>query len=480
MMVPDNTLDKLHIDLVELIPVKSNPLYRRQKNVTTTPGAIDEMGNILEHAGPRALTPEMLAASASDLITYSANPIEQVEIPYGFESTRLFFTIHVSNDINGSIHRTIIQGYTDRYEVTYNNTLDPDTKFFVNSVVNIVDTRDPMSGAISSNITSAFNVMTDPMTGMTNSQYDFELMSAVHKPMRPEDIQLGLMAKTGSEDNYNIINPEQIDTRATASKLKNNNPLNIVAETLSEQAHALNTMEFVGSDMDLHMTALRTTKEANVDTIPFFRKISRYLYDTRVGQFDFSSLCSVFPMADQNTRLLQSGNPNMPVMDIKGDDLGVVDTDAALANLFLDGCLAYMKQYKLDAVHFTVTNMSQDGSIIQMPLNAPASYLPNVNTIKLYDIFITNVIKFVFPLMSRNIIPIEVSAEINSIIANITIRRDGAQLKMYSIPLMAYSLAAPSIGTEGEYNNMVNAVGNLANLIINVGDNNNEPNRILY
>jgi len=72
--------------------------------------------------------------------------------------------------------------------------------------VNITDTFDPVTGIGNSVISSAFNVMTDPMTGMTDYAYDMQLMNAVHKPMRPEDIQMGLMFQSGV---YMIIHQQE-------------------------------------------------------------------------------------------------------------------------------------------------------------------------------------------------------------------------------------------------------------------------------
>ncbi len=76
-----------------------------------------------------------LTSISSDILAIG-NPTQNATIANGWDTTRMVFTIKVSMYYNtgGQPDIYILQGYTDYFETSMNNQIDPDIRFYINSI----------------------------------------------------------------------------------------------------------------------------------------------------------------------------------------------------------------------------------------------------------------------------------------------------------------------------------------------------------
>lgn len=87
------------------------------------------------------ITAGVFTGLANQIVAPSAVSITNAPIASGWTGNRFRFVIELSEDTGMQAgRRYILQGYTDRAELSFNNTLDPETLFFVNSYVVVTRT----------------------------------------------------------------------------------------------------------------------------------------------------------------------------------------------------------------------------------------------------------------------------------------------------------------------------------------------------
>jgi len=472
----DDITRNAKIVYMELMALKSNPMYRRQQVVRATGGTINGMEEDYAKYGKAAFSNEMMTKVAPDLVRYSAAPAEEIMIPYGWATERLSFEIIVETGDAHGVYRSIVKGFTDKFEMSYANRLDPQTNFFVDSVINTSRSINPATGAMSQErITSAYSVMTDPLTGMDNLMMDMERMQ--HVAIRPEDVIMGIAAHNANLTEglaHSVLHG--ISSNATPAKVKDLNPMNNVGEVLSSLSTQMNDTDFQADPTNSVMEALSHSVEYRVDDQPFFKRLSQVMHTARVGQFSLSELYQAFGDISHLTTMIQRSDG---VFSMDGDSSGTISTEAALANMFMDASLSYLRKYGIVDIGFTVSNLTMDGSTSIMMISAPGTNVEALNISALATRALDEIAAFAFPLITSNKYAVSITLNVSKTDAIVSIEFEGRQMEQFSFPLLAYSLSAPIIGTQHESDELVKTVSGLSDLLIQQGGQNAQHQHII-
>ena len=473
----DDLTRSAKITNMELTVIKSNPMYRRQQLVRATGGMINGLEEDYYKYGQGAFNNELMTKVAPDLVRYSDSPTEEIMVPYGWGTERLSFEITVESEDAHSVFRSIIKGFTDKFEMSYTNRLDDMTTFFVDSVINTSRSIDVMTGALSpERIVSAYSVMSDPMTGVQGLYMDMERMQ--HVAIRPEDIILGIAANTaqqGSSIPTGVL--QSVTGNATPAKVKDLNPMNNIGEVLSSLSSQMSNTDFNVDPTTAIIGALGNSVEYRVDDQPFFKRMSQVMFSSRIGQFTLGELYKAFGDISHLTTLIQASTG---VFQMDGDSSGTVSVEAGLANMFLDASLSYLRKYGIVDIGFTITNLTLDGSTQNMIISAPGTNVESLNITALAVRAVNEIAEFAFPLITSNRFALSITMNISKTDALISLEFEGRNVEQFSFPLLAYSLSAPIIGTRTESDNIVQAVSGLSDLIITSGVDNGQHQQILY
>lgn len=116
----------LHLALAQVGPYA--PQYRRPFITGANGAEMDRLQDALRTS--KLISPELIAAKASNFMTPVVGVEEEVFIPGGWDSKRLRFELVVETTDNlGTVGRSVLIGYTDKSE------LDDDTVFHINNIV---------------------------------------------------------------------------------------------------------------------------------------------------------------------------------------------------------------------------------------------------------------------------------------------------------------------------------------------------------
>jgi len=462
---------------MELMALKSNPMYRRQQIVRATGGMVNGMERDYAQYGKTAFSNELMTKVAPELVRYSSAPTEEVMVPYGWATERLSFDIVVESGDAHGVYRTIVKGFTDKFEMSYTNRLDDKTMFFVDSVINTARSIDPLTNAMSpERIVSAYSVMSDPLTGVQGLHLDMERMQ--HVSIRPEDIIMGIAAQSANLTEglaHGVLH--NITGNATPAKVKDLNPMNNVGEVLTSISTQMTDVDFMTDPTNGVMGALSHSVEYKVDDQPFFKRLSHVMYSARVGQFSLSELYQAFGDISHITTLIQRPDG---VFHMDGDSSGTVSVEAGLANMFLDASLSYLRKYGIIDIGFTITNLTLDGSVQSMLISAPGSNVEALNISTLANRAMEEIEAFAFPLITSNKYALSVTLNTTKTDALISIEFEGRPMEQFSFPLLAYSLSAPIIGTTQESDSLVTAVSGLSDLLTSQGDPHGQHQQVIY
>ena len=105
----------------------------------------------------------VMAPIAGQIMTPTAYSLGEAQIENGWSTRRLRFIIHaVSSD--GSIE-WILTGYTSHSDLSYNGTIDPNMRMYINNVITIRGMMNMNTGAFTRCVTGVEHVLSNPNTG---------------------------------------------------------------------------------------------------------------------------------------------------------------------------------------------------------------------------------------------------------------------------------------------------------------------------
>jgi len=383
-----------------------------------------------------------------EMVEYTSD-LSDVPIERGWGSRRFAFEMELKTKeasfIDGTpdtIYTYIYEGYTDRAEVNHRGIIDPNTIFYVNSVLKLKQYS--LDGP--AKLVGAYNVLHTPQGDMLDNDTEFVDKVNLYS-MRPED--LNISCSVGEVEHGVFMSNELLDD--VASNVSNN-PYSILSKSLKAHAVSREVAEVSDDMYDIGMSASAFVYEESLQTNPLFALINRGEIETHAS-FTFSTLVEILPDIKRNynkiVRSFHTGSVNGErVFD--GGSTQTLKPEARIAEKFVDLMMEYYSKFKIETLIFKVTNMTRTGEIITKPLVDKATLRINVaNPMAFISLFLDAVSNMVFPVVSKNgEVELDIAVNITPVVTNIRVKLYNRPVESYNITMFTSSLTGGVVGDE--------------------------------
>ena len=273
-----------------LIPTRHsyNDVYRRSYSFNVNDQTLLKLENMFEKQGVKqnsTISELAVATELPNIMTYNTLPVGNANIVNGWSTKRFRFIMTTEADLNGTTMVSYIQGYTEYYDVSMNGLLDPNMKYYINSITNVTRIIDPISGGVIVRPHSSFNVIIDhngnnKVESTYNDPYalplkDNTVMMNNNSPLqliRPTDITDSIKNNVMYEESNIMLHnhADDIDgTKAIVSDRSNNDPISHFTKTINSfiTAKSISNNSYEQSDI-LKNASIRSAEPQIINT-PF-------------------------------------------------------------------------------------------------------------------------------------------------------------------------------------------------------------------
>jgi hypothetical protein len=129
--------------------VSYKDVYQRTYSINGSHGAIDEISRVFNESNVNLygkISDITMAKVASSVIGLSNRVTGMADIPNGWNQRRLQFMMAVELTDGDITHISYIQGYSEYHDPSLTGRIDPNMRFFINSVTDVQRRIDPVSG----------------------------------------------------------------------------------------------------------------------------------------------------------------------------------------------------------------------------------------------------------------------------------------------------------------------------------------------
>lgn len=266
-----------------------------QANIQDT-GLIDDFAEIT-YAGQH-VDPVSLARIASRIVQPQAQSGSLIDIDGGFSERRLVFMISIEyKDARSAYPKTtIVSGYTDILDVTYQGTINPDTRFYINSVVTLNTVNDIRAVNIDHLITSKVY----SSRGYNN---DYGRRGGSLITMRPTDVLSDI--RNAHYDGVAINTTNHISAHKSMKSRRRNG---LASRYLSDIFRPVKTVDpslsqnVIGFDdyTSLDQAAAKI-RESSISSDAFTRRLRTYVEFIEDGYVTWGDLCDIIHELDERT-----------------------------------------------------------------------------------------------------------------------------------------------------------------------------------
>lgn len=476
-MIQENSIKVLFLDLQELEPVHTQharPYYAvvNHENLNQLQRSIMDTDT---GSGISEISPQLTAAVTQGIITVSASHEGAMEIPNGWASKRFRFTLAVqSTDAFGITTITYFQGYSEYFDISHGNHIDPGLVFFINSYTEVRRSMQP-NGQYVDTVIGAKQILDGRYV---NSQTpENHLWGA-----RPEDLFSGLASSfifgssIGGFGNAIGENTKPLlDNKTFATSRQHHIPSAMLSKVVSSyrQAQAMAEMGQGGENVyDRAMSLAYTTNGWSND---FLRRLGGVQggYEAP-STFTLGQLSLIDPtMPSPNYSPLE--NP-VDYRDYSSETTGS-NIEVQLATLLSYSVSSLMQSCGLSTMYFTATNMTLDGSysVVQ---TGPGVCIGTANPVASWELFLFRFKNEVMPdITSGNKIPVSISVGSDIFTqTSITISVAGGPAEPFVFPAYCDALMQPTVThTQNNFNGLVDGLGQILEYtsIENTVSNNN-------
>lgn len=224
--------NEVKFNIKQLLMIATNPckpIYNRTYTLNTTNQTLEKLYHLAVPNGMRShqMTETTIANNIPEIIDMDPVVSGEVGIPNGWDTERLRFIMEIEYDFMGSKMCSYIQGLSEHHETSYSDLIDPNMRFYINSITSVIKTYDPITGVIRVQPYNSYNLLAE----LADSSHP-EIRPDYKKTIRPEDLfnEYYLTEKVQKgEAIYNLSN-ELSPNKVLASRRLNNNPMNYLAK----------------------------------------------------------------------------------------------------------------------------------------------------------------------------------------------------------------------------------------------------------
>lgn len=297
-----------------------NTPYKRPFEMCVTENDMGYIADVFQRADVSSgniIPVTTIANKLSGIIKPTGNTIGGVAIPNGWSAPRLRYLLNVYVDTPNGRLQYYIQGYSEHYDPSYTGNIDPNAKFYINSITTISEVKNPITNEIVSNILGTYNVVGDHDTAQTTYEYDGS--HSTETMVRPLDIMNELKFNSRfSEATNNISNNiGVINGHVNVTSRSNSDPTKFFGKTMDSFIKA-KSLSMGGYDpSDVFTTAADILSEPDIIDCVFIRKLYELTNNPNLSAFTLNELSMLDPSTPSKLEITIP--PPMYGNDVGGD-----------------------------------------------------------------------------------------------------------------------------------------------------------------
>ena len=415
---------------------------------------INSLENMIVQAAAKAsggLSSAEVVTNVPTLLNMGFSPVSSANIPNGWQTQRLRYLMEVESQMGAITVITYIQGFSEFYEPSISGYLDPNMRFYINSITTVKRMLDPSTGTYIVTPHHSFNIISD-----VNNDSQNGVFGPSPALIRPSDIynQLLIDERYGIGEIPNITSFDRISpTNFASSRRGNNNPINYISNSIDAFVSSVSdpTSNITSNLADYYNVSNVNVMDPSLESTAFLTEISRMTGEIVVTYFTLDILERLNPGLEQSNRVTLFGQnelalPNYNIfLDTDDTASAVQPLDINVKASTISSMVpTIMLDCFLTTVQFSLTNISGTPEVI---VTNARSFIENINIAMYIDAFIRRIKEILYPVISNNfmsIIEIYIDADIlGDISMGISIDNSGRVI--YRFPIFADSLFTPVI-----------------------------------
>lgn len=461
-----------NVKIVKLMmfPTKKSydQVYQRSFTLNATAENLNHIAVEFDKLGVRhgnKIPINTMGNTLNNIINVDNMPIDKVYIPNGWNTQRVRYIMEVESNTNGIITSSYIQGYSEYYDPSFNNNLDPNMLFYINSITNVIRTFDPITGVWNSRPYNTYNIISD-LAGNPALQ---EVDNATKFLIRPQDInsQASMQEFSGNGINVGTYNCE-LNGLVKTSKRSNSNQFDYLNRTLNGFIESKALSSVSSNTSDIYMNAASGAGDTIINNSAFFELLRLAFGDVTPNKFTLNVLHSIDPSISEPGSIHLTTEKELDMFHMFNT---ILDTDHTEA--MLQPTPETIKAYTIIQ---TVNSLMLDNLITKMSLSItnetgePVVVVTDANSIiKGIDLtmYVNRVVAGVKNLLVNKITDngyTLVTAHVQSDVlgdTSISIGLNGRPLTPYRMPTYADGLYSPMINS---YQGMQGVVSDFMNI----------------
>lgn len=410
------------------------------------------------------VTPSLLSGLSDGLITVSATPDQASNIVNGWGERRFRFTLTVSCKTGFGEEISYFQGYSEYFDISHGNNVNPEMIFFINSYTRVsrkADPTNPMGGYID-------RVMESRQ--VLNGTYAANGAGQLYG-QRPEDLFVGVQSNFLSQGDLGLI--PMNDTRVGlinktfGTTRQNAVPSSIISNLVNTWRETQTLADFGQGDNNLYDRAISQVHERSPMENTFIATLSNIQNNgiSPSAWFTLNDLARIDPTVSQRTFFSPLEAGTMVHNAGTTANWNGAGKETQIAYLIANATSGLMQACGLATVHFFATNMTM-GQGYSVEMTEPGLTYSTANPMAAYQLFTTRFANEVMAdITEGNLIPVSIT--VSSDIYNetsILISIDGGMSTPYSFPTFADSLLQSTMTVnESAYRGMVGRLEDIMN-----------------
>lgn len=445
-----------------LIPTKKQyqPIAVRTYQMSTTNRDYNNVENMIRNtvgSNRSSFSDVEIMANVPTMLKLNPLPQYDASIPYGWQTQRFRFLLVVEHYVGSTSIVEYIQGFSEYYDVSFTQKIDPNMRFYINSISSIKRVRSMTNNSYNTQVYNNYNVL---------SNYDNPTPYAetVDKVMiRPADVLNSIVAdaKYGlndmGESNYFSTHNRVNQFSFSASRRDNNNPIKYMKKTLDGiVSSALDVTEGLSHDLtDIVSQAGFKTAEPILESSGFLRELQNVIEGLSTTHFTLNQLHRLDPTLEQTNRLIVINDTlTVPTyqtfLDSDDTESAIQPTDsnikaATVANMIP----SIMLDCLIARVGFSLTNYLGEPEIAITNIS-PFTGMEDINMASYGNLFANKIRETVYPILSNmglQTVELHVNCDILGDIS-IWLNLDQVGGILYRFPVYADTTFSPVITTE--------------------------------
>ena len=404
----------------------------------------------------------LIAGLSNGLITTAPDVDGRIEIHNGWQEARFRFTLVVEESarLGGSVIYHY-HGYSEYFDVSHDDSVDPNMVFFLNDYIKIIRTENA-NGTISDRIVETKTLLDGGRLRGSDDLYG----------LRPSDVFSGLQSSMISGDGgygySNLKDPRVILNHATATNNRSSGtPSVYLAGILDRYRSAKSFADHGNGNENVLDRAISMAHEPSVSEICFIRQLSNIVGTTSMAtSFTINDLLQMDETFDDRVHYTEVDDLYM-LSSHRGDfaDWDDRSYDTRIAAVIANAVPGMMLASGLITFGFTATNMTVDErNLVEMTMPGITASTHSRHTA--YNNFLQRFEVEIMPDITENGeigLMVNVLADTtNEISIQITV--EGGHPKEWRFPCFADGLTSPTVTRrQDNFRNLISGVEEILN-----------------